>query len=659
MKNNIIVELKNVSKTYRIGGSEVRAMQQVSLQIRANEFVAIMGPSGSGKSTMLHILGLLDRPDEGQYFLLGNDVSQLSTDRLAALRNQHAGFVFQQFHLLPRMSALQNVALPLIYGQNDHLMEKAAQRLEQVGLGERKYHRPNELSGGQQQRVAIARSLVNDPPIIFADEPTGNLDSKSETEIMDILHQLHAQGKTIVMVTHERELAERASRIIVMRDGYILSDEQVKKKAPTAGTQKPAADVDSAGSEKSKLFLAEIGENLRQGFQSLISNKMRSFLSILGILIGVASVIAMLALGKGAEVSMRERMASLGTNLLSVRSGGFHRGGVAQQAGAVTRFTLLDGEAMAKLPHIKRISPSVAGRAQVVYRNKNWNTTVRGQGLDYAEMRSAQPTVGRYFSAKEIKDRSRVAVLGKTVVNELFGDQDPVGKIIKINRIQFLVIGILPEKGSGFGGDQDDTIVMPVTTAMYRLLGKQYVDSFDVEIDDLHYMDQAEDNIQSLLVKRHKVREEDEEDAFSIRNMAEIQQALEGVTKTMTLLLGCIAAISLLVGGIGIMNIMLVSVTERTREIGLRKAIGARQKDIMLQFLIEAMVMTVFGGLMGIVIGVSLALLLTLFTGWVVSVSAPAVLMVTLFSILVGLVFGLWPARKAANLNPIEALRYE
>ncbi|MBN1595172.1 ABC transporter permease [candidate division FCPU426 bacterium] len=656
-----VIRLQKVSKTYRIGDSEVRAMQDISLEIQANEFVAIMGPSGSGKSTMLHILGLLDRPDQGAYYLEGRDVSKLGDDALASLRNRCAGFIFQQFHLLPRMSALQNVALPLIYSNQNHMLFKAEERIRSVGLEERKSHKPNELSGGQQQRVAIARSLVNDPLIIFADEPTGNLDSKSEEEIIGILRNLHRQGKTVVMVTHERDLAEMASRIICMRDGRIISDQAVKK-TPRAKTEVPPAgsqDRSKAYAQKNKMFLTEMAENLRQGFQALLTNKMRSFLSMLGILIGVASVIAMLALGKGAEVSMQKSMSSLGTNLLSIRSGGFHRGGVAQEAGAVTRFTLQDAEALAKVPHIKRVSAGVSGRGQAVYGNKNWSTTIRGNGLDYAAMRAAVPVLGRYFNTAEMQRRARVAVLGQTLVDELFGGGNPVGRIIKINRIQFQVIGVLPKKGEGFGGNQDDTVVIPVTTAMYRMLGKKFVDAIDVEIDDLKFMEKAEEAIRSLLVKRHNVRPEDEEDAFSIRNMAEMQEALKSMTKTMTMLLGCIAAISLLVGGIGIMNIMLVSVTERTREIGLRKAIGARKKDIMLQFLIEAVVMTICGGVMGIATGVGIAVLITAFTGWVVSVSVSSVLVVTLFSIMVGLVFGLWPAQKAAELNPIEALRYE
>lgn len=660
-RQDAVIRLKNVSKTYCIGNNEVRAMQNVSLDIQYNEFVAIMGPSGSGKSTMLHILGLLDRPDSGTYHLNGKDVSRLDDDDLAAIRNHDAGFVFQQFHLLPRVSALENVALPLIYSGHNNMRRMAEEKLAGVGLGDRQEHKPNELSGGQQQRVAIARSLVNDPLVMFADEPTGNLDSKSEEEIFAILKTLHQQGKTIILVTHEQELAEQAGRIIWMRDGKIISDERVKKSVSGEAKPDPAPHQarEKEASRQTKMVLVEIAENLRQGFQALVANKMRSFLSMLGILIGVASVIAMLALGKGAEKSMQERMSSLGTNLLSVRSGGSHRGGVAREAGSVTRFTLKDAEALATVPHIKRVSANVRGRGQVVYGNKNWNTSIYGQGLDYAAMRSAAPVAGRYFMASEMSKRQRVALLGKTVRAELFGEEDPVGKRIKVNRIQFQVIGVLPEKGSGFGGNQDDMIVIPVTTAMYRILGKKYVDAIDVEIDDLKFMEPAEQAIRNLLVKRHNVKAEKAEDAFSIRNMAEIQEALESMTKTMTTLLGCIAAISLLVGGIGIMNIMLVSVTERTREIGLRKAIGARKKDIMLQFLIEAIVMTFCGGILGIASGVGIAVLLTTFTGWAISISGSSVMTVTMFSVIIGLVFGLWPAKKAAELNPIEALRYE
>ena len=654
-----MLELKNVTKTYRMGTEDVRALQNVSVKIEAGEFVAIMGPSGSGKSTMLHILGFLDRPDTGSYLFNGKDISGLGDDELAVMRNQTAGFVFQQFHLLPRLSAVDNVALPLIYAGKQQLRQRAFDRLKDVGLESRAEHQPNELSGGERQRVAIARSLVNEPLIIFADEPTGNLDTKSEAEIMVVLKKLNAQGKTIVMVTHEREVAEHSRRIIMMRDGKIVSDE-IKNERGDAGIIRPSL-------KKAELSLcpripaagrAELADHVRQSIRSIFSNRLRSLLSMLGILIGVAAVIAMLALGQGAKDSIAKRLSSLGSNLLMVRPGSSQAHGVSLEAGAVTRFTLDDADAMAHLAEVKRVSASIRGRAQIVAADKNWNTQVMGVGVDYALMRASVPTSGRFFTEEELKMREREVVLGMTVVRQLFPDTDPVGRTVKINRVAFKVIGVLPEKGATGWNDEDDVILIPVTTAMYRLLGKQYVDSIDVEVADPLLMDQAQSSLKALIIKRQHLDKE-KEDSFQIRNMAEIQATIESTTQTMTMLLGSIAAISLLVGGIGIMNIMLVSVTERTREIGLRKAIGARKIDITTQFLIESVLMTVAGGLMGIVLGVGVAMGLSFFAGWATSISLGSIVMATTFSIGVGIIFGLRPAIQAAELNPIEALRYE
>ena len=654
-----MIELKNISKAYAMGEAKVQALRNVSLKISPGEFVAIMGPSGSGKSTLLHVFGFLDRPDSGTYLLRGKDVSGFTDDELASLRNRMAGFVFQQFHLLSRMTALENVELPLIYGGKRELKEKAAEKIEAVGLTDRALHRPNELSGGEQQRVAIARSLVNEPLVIFADEPTGNLDTKSTQEIIEILKTLNQQGKTIVLVTHEHEISQHAKRIIYMRDGEIVSDEvngsQVQKGVVTSEKMFSVGKVSKPGTMFS---VTEVIDNLRQGFHAILSNKMRSLLSMLGILIGVASVIAMLALGEGAKESISDTFASLGTNILTIRSGARRMGGAALEAGSVTRFTIKDAEAISKIPEVRRVSPSVSGRGQVVYGNKNWNTQIQGTGTDYAEMKSSVPIAGRFFTEDELRSRQKVALLGLTVAKELFGNNNPVGETIKINRINFKVIGVLPEKGSAPHGDRDDVVVIPVTTAMHRLLGKEYLDSIDAEIEDISLMEEVKTSIQDLIIKRHRLSEDDE-DSFNIRNMAEIQEALQGMTQTMTMLLGSIAAISLLVGGIGIMNIMLVSVTERTREIGLRKAIGARRKDIMLQFLIESVVMTFGGGVIGIIFGVGTAVLLSVLAGWATKVSPFSIILATSFSIAIGLGFGLWPARKAAQLNPIEALRYE
>jgi macrolide transport system ATP-binding/permease protein len=655
-----MIELKHIYKTYQMGSEEVKALQDVSLKITSGEFVAIMGPSGSGKSTLMHVLGLLDRPDSGEYYLGQKKLNDLSDDELAAIRNRLVGFVFQQFHLLPRMTALENAELPLVYAGKRHLKEQAKQRIGEVGLADRMNHRPNELSGGQQQRVAIARSLVNGPLIIFADEPTGNLDSKSKEEIIAILKGLNEKGNTIIMVTHENEMAVHAKRVIRMFDGKVISDKK------QGGVLKPSEESQAdqiidvvLSKQERKARETQFLEYLRQAVGAMVSHKMRSFLSILGILIGVAAVIAMLAIGQGAKESIEKQLASLGSNLLVVRSGSSRVHGVALEAGVVTRLTFQDVAVIEKLTdEVKRVSPSVTGRGQLVYANKNWNTQIEGVGVDYASIRTSEPAVGRFFYESEVKMREKVVLLGTTVARELFGDINPVGETIKINLLNFKVIGVLPEKGGGGFHDQDDTVLIPVTTAMYRVLGKEYIDSLYAEAKSADLIDAAQEAISQVIIKQHHLNK-GEEDSFQILNMADIKNAFETTTKTMSLLLGSIAAISLLVGGIGIMNIMLVSVTERTREIGLRKAIGATKKDIMVQFLIESVLMSFLGGISGILLGGGTAVLITFFAGWSVRVSWSSIILATTFSLAVGIVFGLWPAQKASKLDPIEALRYE
>jgi len=655
-----MIELNELYKTYGKGEVLVPALKNVFLTIEQGEFVAIVGPSGSGKSTLLHILGFLDRPDKGTYKIFGTDISQLSDDGLAHLRNNLVGFVFQQFHLLRRTSALENVELPLIYAGGTNIKEKAVGELKSVGLLKRKKHMPNELSGGEQQRVAIARALVNDPMIIFADEPTGNLDTKSEEEIMKILTMLNEQGKTIIMVTHEKEVAQHAKRIITMRDGEIVSDVSDKnngtKRALSASSVSAKEIVAQSHSHFARV---EFAEHLRQSFRAIFANKARSFLSMLGILFGVAAVIAMVALGEGAKQSMEDRLKTLGSNLLSIRGGSATHRGVAGAPGTITRFTLDDVEAIRELkPLIKRVSGYVNGSGQIVYKNENCNTSIYGVGDDYGEMRATIPEVGRWFTKENMARRDKVAVLGITVVNKLFGNKSPIGETVKINRINFKIIGIAPEKGSGGYRDHDDVVYIPITTAMYRVLGKDYLSGIHAEVEDAELSDKAQQEIKQLIIKRHRIYKNDD-DSFHIRDMSEIQEMLSSTTKTMSLLLGCIAAISLLVGGIGIMNIMLVSVTERTGEIGLRKAVGARARDIMTQFLIEAIAMTLSGGFMGILLGVAASIILSYAAGWVTKVTISNIMLAVGFSVSIGMFFGLLPAHKAAQLNPIEALRYE
>lgn len=671
-----MIEVKDIKKTYTMGSTQVHALRGVNLTIEDGDFVAIMGPSGSGKSTLAHILGLLDVPSSGSYKLNGKEVANMSEDSLAILRRNEIGFIFQQFNLLPRLNAYENVLLPIFYSKKPSGSQDAHELLKLVGLDQREDHRPNELSGGQQQRVAIARSLVNRPRMILADEPTGNLDSVSEKEIMKALKELNDQGITVVMVTHEDEIGAQAKRLIRMRDGAMQSDERLRPinaknlsalpqrdpntQAEPSDLLLPPPKNTSPETPSSSFGFKELGGHFQQGFKSLAGNKIRTALSMLGILIGVAAVIAMLALGTGAQRAIEKQLSSLGSNLLVLRSGGMRRGGVAQQAGEGTRLTRDDANAIKnQVPFIHNVGPYVNGRGQVGYLNKNWNTELLGATPNYTEIRAAVPNIGRFFTEEENMQRARVAVVGTTIVRELFNGQNPVGSIIKINKISFQVIGVLPEKGAGGWRDQDDLIVVPLATAMYRLLGKNYVDSMDIQVTEASMMDQVQSQTLQFLYTRKRVALSQRDDAFTIHNMADIQKALSQTNKTMTTLLASIAAISLLVGGIGIMNIMLVSVTERTKEIGLRKAIGAKKSDILMQFLVESVAVSVLGGVAGIFIGWGVCVAIASATEWTTSISLHSILISFGFSALIGIIFGIYPAQKASALHPIDALRYE
>ena len=711
-----VIQIIGMTKTYVLGDIEVHALRGVDLTIERGEFVAVMGASGSGKSTLMNMLGCLDRPTSGRYILEGEDVAQLNESELATIRSRRIGFVFQNFNLLSRTSTLENVELPLFYSawtaDGEH---RAADLVKLVGLAGREQNHPNQLSGGQQQRVAIARALVNRPSILLADEPTGNLDSTNSAEIMDVLTNLNRkQGITVIVVTHDPDVAAYADRTVTFRDGVIISDTRKEGTAARVATQ-PAQQVESGLQAVSiidetwtfaSMAVVAAGRAIRR-------NKLRAALTMLGIFIGVAAVITMVAVGDGAKSSVEAQINSLGTNLLVVLPGATTANGVRAGLGSNSTLTVGDAEAIAHgggpVALVTYMDRQVS---QVVSGNRNWSTNIQGTTSNYFAIRDWQPSIGRIFTDSEEKAGAAVCLLGQTVVDNLFGEgQNPVGATVRVKNFPMKIIGVLAVKGqSSYGQDQDDVVIVPFNTAERKVLGVSapqstpapaavatastsncatcvyssvpttnsiysstteetnaygaaakitgVVNSMYVKASDSGEVDSAIAQITRELHERHHIQPKQDDD-FTVRNLSEIAAASESATQVMTMLLLSVASISLLVGGIGIMNIMLVSVTERTREIGIRMAIGARRIHIMLQFLVEAMLLSAMGGLAGVALGILVSKLISALAEWPTLVSPTAVAGGFIFSAAVGVFFGYYPARKASLLHPIDALRYE
>ena len=641
-----LLELDCVGRTYTIGKDvTVEALRGVSLSIWAGEFVAIMGPSGSGKSTLMHILGCLDRPSAGAYRFAGRDVAELDHDALATLRRDAFGFIFQGYNLLPTATAEENVEIPAIYAGMPAAARKAraAQLLTRLGMGERLDHRPNQLSGGQQQRVGIARALMNGGQIILADEPTGALDSKSGAEVMALLKSFAAEGHTVILITHDSKVAAHADRVIEISDGHIVSDQGAVRPLAKMAAASYLPQTASGGAG----LLA--GESLNMALRALRANIFRTVLTLLGIVIGVASVVTMLAIGEGSREKLVAQIGQMGTNLLIVRPQ--FRNGHGYN-GAIATLNEADAQEIAKLPYVSSALPVSNSNATVREGNIDYQTQITSTTDALPRTRSWPVESGIFFDKADQASFATVAVLGQTVKGVLFPNgEDPIGQYILVNNVPFQVIGVMTAKGaSANGNDSDDVVFVPLSTGMLRVSGENFVRSITVAVTDLSKMSFVQDALTRLITARHNGAED-----FQIRNLADVIQEATAEQDTMTLLLGSVAAISLLVGGIGIMNIMLVSVVERTREIGIRMATGARQRDVLRQFLAEAILVSCLGGLAGVAMGVVAGLVVRHFDTPTAFTPGPMLLAFGCATV-TGLVFGYAPARKAARLDPVVAL---
>jgi len=652
-----LIELKHIRKSYGGGDSpQVDVLRGVDLSIHAGEFVAIVGASGSGKSTLMNILGCLDRPTAGDYLFAGENVAHLDSDALAWLRREAFGFVFQGYHLIPSASAQENVEMPAIYAGISATERHARARalLTRLGLADRTGNRPHQLSGGQQQRVSIARALMNGGHIILADEPTGALDSHSGAEVMSLLDELASQGHVVILITHDRDVAARANRIIEIRDGLIISDSaDSTRHRPASADSATLQAVDlrqrlAEGAEHNGAWKAELLDAVQAAWRVMWINRFRTALTLLGIIIGVASVVVMLAVGEGSKRQVMAQMGAFGSNIL------YLSGSSPNPRTPLGIVTLNDVAALATLPQIKRIMPVNGSDAGIRYGNLDYLAYVGGNDVNFPQIFNWPVVEGSYFTEADERAGATVAVIGHRIREKLFKQVSPIGQYILIENVPFQVIGVLAEKGSSSGNkDSDDRVAIPYTAASVRLFGTYNPEYVVIAAADARKVREAEHAIDQLMLRLHNGKRD-----YQLTNNAAMIQAEARTQNTLSLMLGSIAAISLLVGGIGVMNIMLMTVRERTREIGIRMATGARQRDILRQFLTEALMLSVVGGLCGIGLALLVGGVLML-AKVAVQFSLVAVLGAFGCALVTGVVFGFMPARKAARLDPVKALTSE
>ncbi len=646
-----LLELRGLWREYPAGDGTVAALRDVDLRIEAGEMVAIVGPSGSGKSTLMNVLGCLDRATRGTYAVAGQETRALSSDELARLRRERFGFVFQRYHLLGDLDAVGNVEIPAVYtGAARHARHRRARALlARLGMTDRGHHRPGQLSGGQQQRVSIARALMNGGTVILADEPTGALDRASGEEVMGILRELNAEGHTVILVTHDAHVAASARRIVELSDGRIVSD-RPNGDGQSAGVRQRRSTVESAPA--SSIWRGQwdrLAEASTMAVRAMAAHRLRTLLTMLGIIIGIASVVSVVALGEGSRQRVLKDISGMGTNTIDVFPG---KSFGDRRAGAIETLRAADAEALAQLGYVDSVTPGVSTSVTLRRGNVALSASVNGVGEQFFRVRGYVIAEGRGFDRDGVRRLAQEAVIDPNTRKALFpAGEDPVGQVILLGAIPVRVAGVTAKRQSAFGNDENLNVWVPYTTAMGRMLGQSFLRSITVRVSDSVSSEAAEQGIVNALRQRHGTKD------FFIMNTDTIRQMIEKTTQTMSLLLSAIALISLVVGGIGVMNIMLVSVTERTQEIGVRVAVGARQGDILRQFLVEAVLVCLVGGVLGVLVALGVGVVFA-HTGATFRMVYSATSIAGAFACasLIGVLFGFWPARNAARLDPVEAL---
>ncbi|MGE5452365.1 MAG: MacB family efflux pump subunit [Acidobacteriota bacterium] len=644
-----LLEVQDLWREYPSGEGTVAVLKGVNLRIEAGEMVAIIGASGSGKSTLMNILGCLDRPTRGVYKVAGQATSQLEPDQLARLRREHFGFIFQRYHLMGDLTAAGNVEIPAIYAGHGpaERHERAAALLTRLGLGERVSNRPGQLSGGQQQRVSIARALMNGGDVILADEPTGALDSVSGEEVMRILRELHADGHTVIIVTHDAKVAQYAQRIIEVADGVIVSDQY---KAGEARVHAAKREEGTPPPHPWRANWDRFTEAFTMALRAMAGHRLRTLLTMLGIIIGIASVVSMVALGEGSRQRVLKDIAAMGTNTIDIFPG---KNFGDRQAGRIRTLVPADADALSQLSYVDSVTPTVSTSVTLRRGNVEATANVTGVGEDYFRVKGYTMAQGQVFDGDGVRRQTQEAVIDPNTRKALFPNgENPVGQVIFLGSVPVRIIGVTSPQESGFMISDNLNVWVPYTTAMRRLLGVRWLRNITVRISDNAPSAAAEQGITKLITQRHGTQD------FFVRNSDSIRQTIESTTQTMTLLISSIAVISLIVGGIGVMNIMLVSVTERTQEIGVRMAVGARQSDILRQFLIEAVLVCLIGGILGIALALGVGLVFDQIGvgGFTLVYSVSSIVVAFGVSSLIGVVFGFLPARNAARLDPVDAL---